>query len=154
MNSDPHCRPSFQELLERLKDLLRHYTFQNHQLHRPSPATASSRENAQDWLLFWFLEPKFFFSTSWFDCLIRISENQYECIGSCWFSFELFSVEKMMELRRSDFRPYWRLCLMGSIPVKRWGHYFVLYCEKVESFGGYNWKWMYLRTLFIELWGP
>ncbi|XP_020596506.1 probable serine/threonine-protein kinase DDB_G0282963 [Phalaenopsis equestris] len=48
---DPHCRPSFQELLERLKDLLRQYAIQT-QIQRSSTAnpaqTTVLRENAGD----------------------------------------------------------------------------------------------------------
>ncbi|KAL0916294.1 hypothetical protein M5K25_013792 [Dendrobium thyrsiflorum] len=48
---DPHCRPSFQELLEKLKDLLRQYAFQT-QIHRSTPGNLAQstalRYNAQE----------------------------------------------------------------------------------------------------------
>ncbi|XP_020682291.1 probable serine/threonine-protein kinase DDB_G0282963 isoform X2 [Dendrobium catenatum] len=48
---DPHCRPSFQDLLEKLKDLLRQYAFQT-QIQRSTAAnlapSTALRENAQE----------------------------------------------------------------------------------------------------------
>ncbi|KAG0470554.1 hypothetical protein HPP92_017254 [Vanilla planifolia] len=48
---DPQYRPSFLELLERLKDLLRHYAFQAHMqrsAHSETPQSIAAREKAEE----------------------------------------------------------------------------------------------------------